>query len=395
MINEDDRGLLPVPEITLEAASPANDLRNKLHEAVSEVLLIEMETWTPDAPFSATYQGKLLLDSEQAYSRLDAALEPLNHVPLMARQGDKDIIQTIRGRVHVRPRGITLNIVLFVATVLSLLYVGAINELGAEPSLRQLVLGGPYAFGVLLILGSHELGHYFSARRHKVAVTLPYFIPLPVPGSFGTLGAFIQLREPMRSRKILLDIGAAGPLIGLCFAIPVLLIGLKTSPVRPLPVNDLFMLRSNAAVWSVEGNSILYMLAKFVAFGRFLPDGMNDVFINAFAMAGWTGLLVTGLNLIPIGQLDGGHALYSLIGNRARRLYVPVLLLLGVASIYYPGWSIWLILILLLGRVYATPFDMITKLDRTRKIIAVLCLVAFVLVFIPIPMQFYEIYAWF
>jgi hypothetical protein len=395
MINETDRGLMPAPELTFDAASPANDLRGQMHAIVIEVLLIEKEDWTPTAPYTATYVGTLLMDSEQAYAHLDTSTEALNHVPVMVRQNGKDVVRMIKGRIQVKPRPIWPNALLFALTVLSLLYVGAAREVGNYPSLAQLALGGPYAFGVLLILGSHELGHYFAARRHKVAVTLPYFIPMPLIDTFGTLGAFIQLREPMRSRKILLDIGAAGPLVGLFFAIPVLLIGLRTSPVLPLPINDVFMLRSPIAAYSMEGNSILYAAAKFLVFGRFLPDGMNDVFINALAMAGWTGLLVTGLNLIPVGQLDGGHALYALIGDRARLLYLPVLVLMGAASVLYPSWAIWVFLLLILGRVYATPFNMITPLNPMRKGVAIACLVAFVLVFIPIPMQIVVVQGWF
>jgi membrane-associated protease RseP (regulator of RpoE activity) len=203
----------------------------------------------------------------------------------------------------------------------------------------------------------------------------------------GTMGAFIQLREPMRNRRVLLDIGAAGPIAGLIVAIPVLLIGLKTSPILPSPVVDLLMFKTQTAHYSMEGNSLLYIAAKFIVFGRFLPDGMSDVFINQLAWAGWTGLLVTALNLIPVGQLDGGHALYSLLGERARLLYLPSMVLLGAMSVLDTNWLIWLVLLLLLGRIYATPLDMITTLDRRRQIFAIITLIVFFLVFVPFPLQ--------
>ncbi len=127
----------------------------------------------------------------------------------------------------------------------------------------------------MLILGAHELGHYFAARYHKVPVTLPYFIPLPPPFSlFGTLGAFIQLKAPIKSRRALLDVGAAGPLAGFVFALPILIYGLATSPVGPigpLPADGVILL---------EGNSILYALTKFMIFGQFLPNGNLDVQLN-------------------------------------------------------------------------------------------------------------------
>ena len=151
------------------------------------------------------------------------------------------------------------------------------------------------------------MGHYFAARHHKLAVTLPYFIPAPFISLIGTFGAFIQLREPMRNRKVLLDVGAAGPLAGLVFAVPILLIGLATSSVGPLQVGGM-----------VEGNSMLYALAKMIIFGRILPNGAVDVYVNQLAWAGWTGLLVTGAEPDPdwaVGRRS--HPLFA--DRRARR----------------------------------------------------------------------------
>ncbi|MBC7810657.1 MAG: site-2 protease family protein, partial [Burkholderiales bacterium] len=194
--------------------------------------------------------------------------------------------------------------------------------------------------------------------------------------AFGTLGAFIQLREPMRNRKTLLDVGAAGPLAGLIVAIPILLIGLSTATVGPITPGG-----------AVEGNSVIYALAKIIIKGHFLPDGEFDVYVNQMTWAGWTGLLVTALNLIPIGQLDGGHILYSLIGEKARRFYYPVLLAMIALVFVSDAWLLWVILLLLFGRVYATPLDMITPLDKRRRAIAIFSLVVFVLVFVPIPLS--------
>jgi membrane-associated protease RseP (regulator of RpoE activity) len=168
-------------------------------------------------------------------------------------------------------------------------------------------------------------------------------------------------------------------------AIPVLLIGLKTSPVLPTPTYPMGVFLSHSLIAGQEGNSILYALAKLIVFGRFLPNGHYDVFINQFVFAGWAGLLVTSLNLIPVGQLDGGHVLYSLFGERAKLVYYPALFIVGILSVFYEGWLMWFFLLLVLGRVYATPLDNITRLDRRRQWIAILALVVFVLVFMPIP----------
>ena len=373
----------------IEMPSTADDLHSRLRAAVDEVFFVEFENDDLPAPMTATYTGRLLIDSMAAYDKLDAAFAPLDHLPILAAEGDRQVVRAVRGRINPSPRSWMPNLVLLILTIFSLLFVGALSESADFGSVLDLLRGLPYAIGVLLILGSHELGHYFAARYHKVSVTLPYFIPLPVPGSFGTLGAFIQLRQPMRNRRVLLDVGAAGPLIGLIVAIPILLIGLKTSPLlsSSVPLTDLFMLRTPTVSYAIEGNSILYALAKIVVFGHFVPDGLHDVFINQLAWAGWTGLLVTAINLIPVGQLDGGHIAYSLFGERARIVYLPLLVLLGVLSLFYEGWILWIFLLLLLGRVYATPLDSITKLDRRRQIIAVVSLVMFVLVFMPLPLQ--------
>src|SRR5258708_253942 len=373
----------------VETASPADDLRSRLRTAVDEVFSVDFESDDLPAPITATYTGRLLIDSMAAYDKLDAAFEPLDHMPILAEEADRQVVRAVRGRINPPPRSWMPNLVLLILTIFSLLFVGALSESADFGSVLDLLRGLPYAVGVLLILGSHELGHYFAARYHKVSVTLPYFIPLPVPGSFGTLGAFIQLRQPMRNRRVLLDVGAAGPLIGPLLAIPILLIGLKTSPLlsSSVPLTDLFMSRTPTVSYAIEGNSILYALAKIVVFGHFVPDGFHDVYINQLAWAGWTGLLVTAINLIPVGQLDGGHIAYSLFGERARIVYLPLLLLLGVLSLFYEGWILWIFLLLLLGRVYATPLDSIPKLDRRRQLTAVVSLIMFVLVFMPLPLQ--------
>jgi membrane-associated protease RseP (regulator of RpoE activity) len=209
-------------------------------------------------------------------------------------------------------------------------------------------------------------------------VTLPYFIPLPLP-PIGTMGAFIRLKAPIKNKRALLDVGLAGPLAGLAFAIPILLYGLATSPVQALP----------AGGYTLEGNSILYALAKLAVKGQFLPAGGQDVFLNQMAWAGWVGLLVTGLNLIPVGQLDGGHVAYTLLGKRAKVLFWPVIGALLLLSIVGQTlmWGIWVVLLFTLGRIYAVPLDDVTELDGGRRALAILGLATFVLVFVPVPLR--------
>ncbi|MBZ0275025.1 MAG: site-2 protease family protein, partial [Anaerolineae bacterium] len=292
-------------------------------------------------------------------------------------------------RANPRRRPWWPNLVLFIITIFSVLWVGTmldVQMMGAFHAQQilnnlpfELWRGIPYAASILLILGSHELGHYFAARRHNLAVTLPYFIPVPpLVSLFGTLGAFIQLREPMRNRKVLLDVGMAGPLAGLVFAVPILFIGL--AHMTPQPVTSL------GGIY--EGDSILYAAAKTLTYGHFVPDGRTDICItcNQLAWAGWTGLLVTALNLMPIGQLDGGHILYALIGERARKLYYPLLGVMIGLVLVTRIWMLWVLLLLLFGRIYATPLDMITPLDKRRRWLAIFSLVVFILVFVPTPL---------
>jgi membrane-associated protease RseP (regulator of RpoE activity) len=218
------------------------------------------------------------------------------------------------------------------------------------------------------------------------------------------MGAFIMLKSPPTNRRVLLDIGIAGPLAGFVIAVPVLIYGLMTSPVQPLTLLP-------GQGFSLEGNSIIYVLAKLAIFHQFLPVpasygnlpswlymlryyllgfpapvGGRDVLLNQVAWAGWAGLLVTGLNLIPAGQLDGGHALYVLVGQRARRLVPFIIVILVGLGFFWPGWFLWAGLIYFLGRTHAEPLDQITELDPRRKVLAVLALVLFLLVITPIPL---------
>jgi membrane-associated protease RseP (regulator of RpoE activity) len=229
---------------------------------------------------------------------------------------------------------------------------------------------------------AHEFGHYFVSRHHRVAASLPYFVPLPIPdflgNVLGTLGAVIRMKAPITNRRVMLDIGSAGPLAGLIIAIPVLLLGLSLSEIQPLPVNQ---------AYSMEGNSLLYLLLKYAVFGRWLPSGGVDVFIHPVAFAGWAGLLVTSLNLIPAGQLDGGHVLYSLVGTRAQRATWPIIfLLLGLGLVVWPGWLLWAGLVFLFGQGHPGPLDRVTRLDARRKVLAVVVLLVLVLTFTPVPL---------
>lgn len=349
-----------------------------------------------EAKLLIRFDGRLLVPSEAAYDQLDSQFRPLGLTPVFREANDgTQFVYVIEGRSRPAPTGWIWNAVLLFATFLSVLYVGKLfgwNEQLAALSdnpfeygrllariqeaewYTDLHVGIPYAFAILLILGAHELGHYFAARRRNHAASLPFFIPFPF-GIFGTFGAFIQLREPMRNRKVLLEVGAAGPLAGLIFAVPILFIGLATSTIGPLTPGGLS-----------EGNSLFYMLSKFLVFGRILPGGGEDVFVNSLAWAGWTGLFVTGLNLLPMGQLDGGHVLYSLVGERAKRLYWPLVAGMGILTLLNDSLLFIFVLLLLFGRAHAVPLDNITPLGQRHRWVAIGTLIIFILVFVPLPL---------
>ena len=384
---------------------------DSLTNIVARVLKIEdITSGDPKKDFLVRYRGQLVVDSISAYDQLVDALRPLEITPLFREEAGQHVILLMQGIIQPKPSNPWVNLILFVLTLFSVIFAGALYAYdGPAPEstidllqkiLSALPTGIPFAISLLAILLAHEFGHYLAGRYHKTHVTLPYFLPLPL-SPFGTLGAFIQLKEPPRNKRVLLDIGIAGPLAGLLVAIPVLLIGLSLSELTPLePTPGLVM----------EGNSILYLFAKFAVFGQLLPAPLNyeispvlywiryfftsqplpvgglDVLIHPVAWAGWAGLLVTALNLIPAGQLDGGHVIYTLLGKRARLLYPFILVVLVLLGFAWSGWWIWALLLLFLGRFYAEPLDQITELDPRRKLIAILGLIIFILVFTPVPL---------
>lgn len=355
--------------------------------------------------FLVRYRGRLFGSSEDAYDQLAGALRPYEVTPLFRMDGNRHSILLISGINHIEPSRPWVNLLLFLLTLISVGFVGSVmnNVYNPPVGILQIIAGGmPFALSLLAILLAHEFGHYLAARFHHTQVTLPYFIPLPI-SLFGTMGAFIRLKEPPKNKRILLDIGIAGPIAGLIVAIPVLLLGLSLSRVDTIDVQP-------GTGLTLEGNSLLYLLAKFIVFGQLLPApasygdvppllywlryfftsqplplGGIDVLIHPMAWAGWAGLLVTALNLIPAGQLDGGHVLYVLLGKRARLLWPVVLLFVAGLGFFWSGWWLWALIILLLGRIYAEPLDQITQLDPPRRAVALFGIILFFLVFTPVP----------
>ncbi|HSM58769.1 MAG TPA: site-2 protease family protein [Candidatus Sulfomarinibacteraceae bacterium] len=321
------------------------------------------------------FRGYFICDPADCFDELRSRFERHGFTPMVRPAEQGVALVAVPTVFDPPPSRAIINLILFLVTVGTTLFAGALSE--PEFTGTEFWMGWPFSVSMLLILGAHELGHYFAARYHDVPVTLPYFIPFP--SIIGTMGAFIRLKAPIKNRRALLDIGAAGPLAGMVFAVPILLLGLATSPVGPPPNVSYFQ----------EGNSLLYMLAKFVVYGEFLPSNGLDVQLNQVAWAGWVGLFVTGLNLIPVGQLDGGHVSYVLFGKSARRFFWPAIgMLVGLALFTGTStWWLWVLLLFFFGRAYAQPLDDVTPLDPRRRLVAIFTLLLFFLVFVPMPLQ--------
>ena len=389
-----------------------DDLVTRLLPNVREVM--DVSRWQPgaqDRPYKARFQGQLRMEPSEAFDRLEPQFAKQGAGLFLRQEGASHVFLAMDEFSDPKPDRLWLHGLLAVATFATVLFTGlGYGTSYATVNPTQSLLGKPLALGLIYtgtllgILATHEFGHYLAGRFHKIAVSLPFFIPFP-GGFLGTFGAFIQLKSRPRNRKHLLDMGLAGPYAGLIVALPLLIIGLNLSTVGEIPRAGL-----------LEGNSILYLAAKYVVTGEFLPaptdiEGQNqliywlrnivagaggrfgvpfpsggrDVSLHPMAFAAWAGLLVTGINLIPAGQLDGGHSIYSWLGSRATRLWPFVVVGFVLLVVVWQGWFLFAAIVFLMGRTYAQPLDDVTELDGGRKAAAILALIIFFLTFTPAP----------
>lgn len=271
-----------------------------------------------------------------------------------------------------------LHIVLFIATFLSTLAVGAlqvqpIENITKDPS--KILKGLPFSLTLMLILLCHELSHYIASKKHHIKATLPYFIPAPT--LIGTMGAFIKMKSPITTRMALIDIGASGPIAGFIISLIATLIGLPLSQV---------ILTKGIKGSLALGDSLLFSLLSRLILGE-IPDSY-DVLLHPIAFAGWIGFFVTALNLIPIGQLDGGHIAYAIMGEKhihISKVLVPVLIVLGF--FLWEGWIIWGVLLLILGLRHPPVLYWETPLDKNRRSIGWITAIIFIITFIPMPFK--------
>ena len=372
----------------------------QLRRQLADLMRIDNHTVTQPPDKVITFTGHIHGDTEAAFERITERLAAQGYTVMLQDEPEgKHQIVAVKGTFERKAGKVWGNAVLFLATALCTLFVGAATDLGYSGELiglndqqamdvifSHLQRGIPFAATILSILATHELSHYFVARRYGSPVSLPYFIPFP--NLLGTMGAVIVQRAPMRSRKTLFDIGVAGPLGGLIVAVPLLALGLALSTVQPPPagVDGVFQ----------EGNSLLYAGLKYLIFGRFLPINGEDVWLHPIASAAWGGLLVTMINLIPVGQLDGGHVSYALLGRRRAQMlgYTAITAMIAWGGwLWMDGnqagsfWLMWGVMNMVLNPRHPPPLDDASKLDWRRIALGLAMLIIFILLFMPAPLQ--------
>lgn len=387
---------------TTNGAATIQQLREALRDwmVVEEITVLE-NTAKPLVRFGGYRASD---DGAVPFETIISRFKAMGYTPLLTQEDGMLVVRAMPAVAEEKTGKPWVNAVLFVLTVLSVLFLGALRENVALEAITanplRILRGWPFAVSILGILTAHELSHYFIGRRYGSPTSLPYFVPLPL-SILGTMGAVIVQRGPMRSRKALFDIGIAGPLGGLVIAVPLLIIGVALSyvgtpqqfmdlpPGEPVPVMQ-------------EGNSLLYLATKYVIHGRMLPDPQTgeDIWLSppspggSIAFAAWAGLLVTALNLFPIGQFDGGHIAYALWGRKAwtlARLFVGIIFVWGLllTVIGNPAgmtWIVWGGLGMLMGPRHPPPLDDVTPLDRKRKILGWVMVGVFILIIIPVPL---------
>ncbi len=309
-----------------------------------------------------------------------------------------------------REMKIPLHVGLFFLTLITTTMAG-VEWIGRDPlNLLNFGRGLAYSLSLLLILGSHEFGHFFYSIKHKVRATLPYFIPFPfIPGmlNFGTLGAVIRTKTPVPSRKAIFDIGVSGPIVGFIVSVAVLIIGFTHLPSRAylLQIHPNYDFSTNTVPASdglplAFGNTILFKILEMIFTNprtEFVPP-MSEIYHYPLLCTGWFGLFVTAMNLLPIGQLDGGHMIYAMFGRSHRRIartFFFIILAVGLLgflpflgvniALGWTGWLFWCAILFFIIKLDHPPVMDDTPLDTKRMIIGWITILIFIVCFSPIP----------
>jgi membrane-associated protease RseP (regulator of RpoE activity) len=338
------------------------------------------------------FRGPLLDSASATFEKLNRALSK-SFVPLVQEDeqlGAKIVLIPKRAEEDVARKPVRpwLHWLLFGLTAITTTWAGAGHQgvdLAQEPG--RFTVGLPYSIGLLLILGVHELGHFFVARRHAMDVTPPYFIP--VPFGLGTFGAFIQMRSPPVNRKTLFDVAVAGPLAGFVIAVPALLLGLRSSSIA---AGDAGALSHGFLHGATVGSSILFTVLTKLSFGDAAQYGAL-VHLSPLAFAGWLGLFITALNLLPVGQLDGGHITRAMFGSRIGGTISSVAMwsLFLLALFVWPGLMMWALIVFFIAGRGAPPLNDVTPLDTGRMVVGYIAILILILILAPMPHSLWDI----
>src|SRR3989441_281472 len=351
------------PEAEIETLRAAVARQFSVYGVVVSPMALTFQVGVPpggvDAPFDA----------------LRLELVPKDYIPTITQEKGETLVH-IQRRPRPRFARTQVNLILLLVTVLTTTFFGGAwnwADYSGKPFLSVESIGFGSLFftlPLLTILGSHEMGHYLVAKRYKVQASLPFFLPSVPP--LGTFGAFISMRDPIPNRRALLDIGVSGPLVGFAIAIPVTLAGLALSAASP------------ATGVTLAGQAQPSLLFRALSLFFPLPETLLS-HPHPLAFAGWVGLFVTAINLLPAGQLDGGHVARALLGSRQLYLSWSAILILFGLSLFYPGWFLFGFLIFILGVRHPPPLNDLTRLDPGRKLIGIAAVAILIVTFVPQP----------
>jgi membrane-associated protease RseP (regulator of RpoE activity) len=338
---------------------------------------------------SVAFGGRLLVSPGAAVERLRPRLAPRGYTPFLREEQGTVWVHAVAQADVAEPTRLLLHLGLFIATVITTLVAGAFEqgvafrELWAHPS--RLLAGVPFSATLIAILGVHEFGHYGVGRHHGMPVSLPFFIPVPPvpPFILGTMGAVIRLRGAILDRRALFDMAIAGPLAGLVVAVPAYVVGISWS--RVISIAEYSSMSGNEPSL---GPSLLAVIVHRLVLGP-MPPNAGAIELHPVATAAWFGFFVTALNLIPAGQLDGGHIVYALFGRQhalISKLAVAGLVVIGLAFGSL-NWLVWAALIvIIMGFRHSPTMDDITPLDGRRRALGVFALILLVLLLPPVPL---------
>ena len=356
----------------------------KIKHAIADVLDVERYEFNE---FGAVrMHGVWLVPPTEALLRLETSLATLGYTPLLQNEGHGVDLWAMPGAVTTKPASPVqrrevkidprVNILLFIATVISVVLTGGLESDGTQGVRMNFPNGLMFAGSLLSILVAHEMGHYVVGRIRGVKTTWPLFIPLPFLSIGGTLGAVIVQSSPFRNRRTLLEVGIAGPIAGFIVAVPLFLLGLWLTNPTPMPV---------PAGSTFLGDSLLTYLMGLGVLGPIYASTSASVIVHPIAFGAWIGLLITGINLVPAGQLDGGHIAYALLGRRARYVSWIVIAAMIALSFISQAWIIWAGMLFFFGRSHPPVTEENVPLTLTHFLLALTGLLILILTFVPIP----------